>query len=312
MPKMKWIKWVALWVVVQSLGFAQSEGPCAVALEKLNRLVQSNSFEVRREFANYTELFPQSFLNNISKLGADGHWVDAGSGEGFAVEDFQSGTVLHFESFVKNAESSFWQRRRILINKQDVEQASRELNRRAPNEKPRITAIAFQMERKPPQIPRVDFKIGRFFEDIPDSEIGQADIISDLYGVMSYSSQVDQVVKKYHKILKPGGRAYIFLGDYVESPYEHTGWYASIPKSEVTLKKNQKTSLLDWLMSVKGFRATVEHRLVEITGRSVPHLIQRSTLVLEKISDELEIPELRLLGSDEAKPPIRNFEEVMP
>lgn len=312
MSKMKWVKWVALWLVVQGSGLAQLEGPCAVALEKLNRLVQSNSFEVRREFTNYAELFPQSFLNHISKLGAEGHWVDAGSGEGFAVEDFHSSTVLHLESFLKNAESSFWQRRKIVMDKPAVEQASRELNRRAPNEKPRITAIAFQMERKPPQIPRVNFKTGRFFEDIPDSEIGQADIISDLYGVMSYSSQVDQVLKKYHRILKTGGRAYIFLGDYVQNPFEYSGWYASIPKSEVTLKKDQKTSLLDWLMSVKGFRATVEHRLVEITGRSVPHFIQRSTLVLEKISEEVEVPELRLLGSDDAKPPIRNFEEVKP
>jgi len=82
---------------VQVVCAGQSPVPCSEALGRLTHLIQNNTFEVRREFSNYAELFPQSFLTDISRLKYQNHWLDAGSGEGFAVEDIHNEMVLHVE-----------------------------------------------------------------------------------------------------------------------------------------------------------------------------------------------------------------------
>jgi len=178
------------------------------------------------------------------------------------------------------------------------------------------------MERKSPEIPGVEFKTGRYFEDIPDAEISRADIITDLYGVMSYSPRVDEVLRKYHKILKTDGKAYIFIGDYVQVPpligmfsearLGESGWFAPFATSQVKLKNGKTVTLLDWVMSLKGFKAQLDFRKVEqrTWSSSTPGSILRSTIVLEKNSDEAEIPSLRLMESNQGKPPVRVFEEV--
>ena len=307
---------------VQVVCAGQSPVPCSEALGRLTHLIKNNTFEVRREFSNYAELFPQSFLTDISRLKSQNHWLDAGSGEGFAVEDIHNEMVLHVESFLKNAEASYWQPRRILLNTKAVSEAAEALNFKSSSDKPKITGVAFKMERKAPEIPGVEFKTGRYFEDIPDAEISRADIITDLYGVMSYSPRVDEVLRKYHKILKTDGKAYIFIGDYVQVPpligmfsearLGEPGWFAPFATSQVKLKNGKTVTLLDWVMSLKGFKAQLDFRKVEqrTWSSNTPGSILRSTIVLEKNSDEAEIPSLRLMESNQGKPPVRVFGEV--
>jgi hypothetical protein len=69
---------------------------------------------------------------------------------------------------------------------------------------------------------------------------------------------------------------------------------------------------LDWIKSLPDFNAKVEKVVIQQSkkGNLVPGEIERSTLVLEKRTEQSNIPLLKLLESDDGKPPIRKFEEV--
>lgn len=299
-----------------------NQAACTDAYRKLNQLIERNFFETRRTFEKYIELFPAAFSDDISRLDSSGHWLDAGSGEAFAVQDFFKPVPIDADGFLKNMQRSTWKPREIKVNPDQVRETAKRLSSTSPIHRPQVTAVTFSMERSDPQLERLEIKSGKLFEQIPISEFKPADIITDLFGVSAYSPQIDEVLRRYHQILKPGGKAYLFLGDYVESPQlvgfrrpepvGKPGWDSAFVQSEVITKSGKKTSLLDWVRNLPGFGAEVLDRKVE--GRSQPGmrpaLILRSSLVLEKNADVAEIPSLKLIQTTEDKPPIRLFEEI--
>ncbi|NBT57623.1 hypothetical protein EBT16_02450 [bacterium] len=296
---------------------------CPESFEKLTQLVDRNFFETRRDFEKYTELFPPSFLSHLSNLKSDGHWLDAGSGEAFALQDFFNQTVIDEPSFTKNAESSFWRPRKIVLDPELLHEFASRLNAQTPEEKPRVTGVSYKMLRADPQIPNLKLKIGRFFEDIPLSEFSPADLITDLYGVISYTPRLDEVLRRYHQLLKDSGRAYLFIGDYLSVPQyggsrrlekiSEEGWYSPFVSSTVKKADGSNVSLLDWIRNLPGFRSKVEFvEILQPPRRGISEgRIERRTLVLEKTQQTTHIPELKLIESDDGKPPLRKFEEVV-
>lgn len=273
-----------LWIGLPS--YAHTD--CSVTLSQLNHLIKRNRFQTRRDLAGYANYFPDSFLKQLGTLGKNGHWIDAGSGEGEAVKNFFDAELL------KSYEDDY---------------LFRPLSLRASEDKPQVTAVSYNMESDTPHQSKLHFKVGKYFEQIPTDEFAKADLITDLYGVASYSPRFDQVLSKYHEILKPGGKAYIFLG-FVARPHsgnlEHAETReAPIVKSQVKLKNGETISLLDWAMSLPGFKATLESQGPSLSRMPIP-----TTLVLEKVSGQANIPYLMLKSSDLDTPPRRNYEEA--
>lgn len=56
------------------------------------------------------------------------------------------------------------------------------------------------------------FKVisGVYFEDVPKNALGSPKLITDLYGVISYSSAPDVILSRYLDILDPEGSIYIY------------------------------------------------------------------------------------------------------
>jgi len=293
--------------------FSEGREDCLSALQKLNHLIESNHFETRRGFSHYVRTFPQSFSETLAQLGPDEHWVDAGSGEGFAIEDFFKREAIEETLLMKGARAGYFQYQTEVITKAQAQFILAAFNSKGLEQKPRVTGVTFVMERNPPAQPKLNFYTGRFFEEIAESELGSAALISDFYGVVSYSPNLSQVIQRYHQILKTGGKAYILVGDFVERPQVGAvGWDAPLANSRVKKANGTEVSLLDWLKSLKGFSASVEAR--EMAPRysvgSTTGGIRRYSLILEKTQESLEIPHLRLMDSDLGKPPVRIFEEL--
>lgn len=304
--------------------FARPPQNCPSAFERLTGIIESNFFQTRREFSHYAGTFPQSFSEQLARLGPAGHWIDAGSGEAFALEDFFKAVVVDEAVLKKGTRPGFFRQTREHVTDDQADFIARAFNFKEEVEKPRVTGISFVMEREPPRHEKIQIKTGRFFEDIPIEELGSADLISDLYGVMSYSPRVDEVLRRYHQILKPGGRAYVHIGDYIEKPlvqsvirsmaFEKPAWDAPFANSQVRKANGQTVSLLDWVQTLPGFRVTLEYRdLIEKSFRGdISGVIKRYTVVFEKTGEPLQVPSLRLTESDSGKPPTRTFLELSP
>lgn len=300
---------------VANLGLANTDHhPCVAALERLNNLIDRNFFETRRDFQHYAQLLPQSFLDRLSSLKPSDHWLDAGSGEMFALEDFFQTMVFNPNQLLLDSGPNYGKARTIQMDPNAIRLAADALNHKDYLDKPKVTGVSYRMFRPAPNNPHLSVKTGRFFEDIPIEEFAQTDLITDVYGVASYTPKLWEVLSRYHKILKPGGKAYIFIGDYVESsdPSELAGWDAPFAQSRVRLPDGSQITLLDWVKKISGFRVSIESRRVEQKARfgGGKTSVLRSTIVLDKSGDEFYAPELRLLNADDGKPPHRIFEQV--
>ncbi len=303
---------------------AETGRNCPSAFERLTGIIESNFFQTRREFSHYVSTFPQSFSERLARLGPQDHWIDAGSGEAFALEDFFKQQVVDAANLKRGTRPGFFRQTREQVSAEQAEFIARAFNLKDGSQKPRVTGISFVMEREPPKHEKLQIKTDRFFEDIPLEELGSAELISDLYGVMSYSPRLDEVLRRYHQILKPGGLAYVHIGDYIERPlvpsvirsmaFENPGWDAPFANSQVRKANGQTVSLLEWVQNLPGFKVSLEYRdLVEKSFRGeISGVIKRYTLVLEKTQESAQIPSLRLTESDSGKPPTRTFLELSP
>lgn len=320
---MRFKKHLFLLFLFSWVGWAEpTQSNCLQSLEKLNRLIDQHFFETRRDFYRYQEHFPQSFLLLLEKLDGSSHWLDAGSGEAFAIEDFLKPQVMDPVRTMDNAEPTYRRPARVVLDRKEIESIAERLNAKTNSEKPNITGVTFKMERPEPAVPKLKIKSGRFFEDIPVDEFKPTDLITDLYGIASYSPRVDEVLRRYHTLLKPGGQAYVFVGDYIETPFyrgilniQRDGeprWDSPFVESKVRKLNGEIVTLLDWMMDLPGFKSRLEFQTLQQKGMNgvEPGLRKRFTVILEKTAASAQVPILRLLVADDGKPPVRFFEEV--
>jgi hypothetical protein len=152
--------------------------PCRES-ETITAMVECNSFMTYRTLENYYDDFPEEFFERLNKLEGAGHWVDMGSGESFALQEF-------FESRFH-----------------------------AHHELPDITGVTIVSRS---EVPTFDGKLtilkGRPAEDIGVGEFKKpADIITDYYGAFSYSARLSQLLTKYFELLKEDGVIFINTSD---------------------------------------------------------------------------------------------------
>lgn len=167
-------------------------------------------------------------------------------------------------------------------------------------QRPRVVALDYQIKRRI-SVPSDRLKIlkGRFFEEISDEEIGSLDFVVDLYGIFAYSAQPDEVLRRYWRLLKAKGLAYILLSQ-SENGFAREGL--------VQARDGRELSLLDWLRSFSNASLSVIQGKSAVTGFGKTNF----SLRLEKNTDNLYIPRLLLIEtktSDKGGPPIRVFKE---
>ncbi|MFM8313962.1 MAG: hypothetical protein ACKOA8_06720 [Deltaproteobacteria bacterium] len=323
MLRLKSILIIFYCLAVSFAAFGAGSSSCAEAFSRLTSLIDSNRFETQRGIEEYIELFPDSFLVELAKLNKHQHWIDAGSGEGYASLDFFQRSIDP-ERILAQAKASWFRGRVIHFDPGLLRQGLHLINTSSAREKPKVTAVTYHMEKKAKVSPEVEYKVGKFFEDISTSEFKPADLITDLFGVMSYSPQIDVVLKQYHDILKLQGKAYIYAGDFVDIPtysglfkkqtMGERGWFSNFALSQVKRRDGSQISLIDWISSLPGFESSLEERvLTQPPTQGVQSgRVLRKTLILKKTNLETKIPRLRLVESDDQKPPLRVFEEIDP
>lgn len=139
--------------------------------EFLDSVVRDNKFHVARGWGEYESQFP-GFTSLLLSLGSKGRWLDAGAGDVYAAtEMLTSGKGSHYlaPDFVSD-------NLRELTNKQKA--AMLTMAERPLSERPQITAVSFSVKRKIEPLQNLRVIQGRFFEDIPDAELGKFDVIT--------------------------------------------------------------------------------------------------------------------------------------
>jgi len=147
--------------------------------DNLHEIVKRNGFSKGRTLEDYVDFFGPEFSEALAALPDGAHWIDMGSGENRAIEEFMRGAEA--------------QGRRVFA-----------------------TGITYKAGREIYEpTPGLRVLEGRYLENIANQEIvgppyGKADIITDVMGVLSYADHVDDTLRTYVQLLKPNGVIYIY------------------------------------------------------------------------------------------------------
>lgn len=294
-------RWPLIYALLALGGAAlatETDVACREALDpsasELTARVREGFFKTGRDLGDYVELLPPQFVQVLNGLGPEAHWLDAGSGEGLATLAYLEGNQSKLGGYYGFTDS-------VLVT-------FSQLNKKPADQRARVTGVTYKYNVESISYLKAEFVRprfvrsgrgrwleGRYFEDIPDAEIGAADLITDVFGVAAYAPRLDEVLRKYLRLLRDGGVAYVFLGI--------QGGDALDDKVFVW-RDGKRLSLVEWLQTVPGVEA---RKLEYFTGWGGSH--QARGLELRRVSATPVIPELELIEFQHGAPPYREYRE---
>ena len=209
------------------------------------RIIRDGGFRVSRNLDEYEKMFGADFLIRLVNFGRTNAWIDMGAGQGEAQLQY-------------------------------LRQGGMATTKAIAFERP------FKLRQTDPE--HFQFLSGRFLENIPDAEIGHADLITDVYGVLSYTPQLGLALAKYFRFLKVGGALYV---------------HHDLSKIVIVLGDGRELFLPEWLRTLPGLS-------VEKVGPSADGEGWNSFRVVHG-PGVIELPELELVSSVDGWPPQRIF-----
>jgi hypothetical protein len=209
------------------------------------RVIRWNLFFTSRGLADYKQSLHPDFEKSLGALSSSDIWMDLGAGKALAAEEFLKTGPL--------------------------------------SSKPLVIAVTYSLGwfRRPPSLAgRLKILEGRLLEDIPSSELPQASLMTDVFGVLSYTDRLSESLNQIFAHLKKQGELFVYFRTY-----------------STTIETDSGTISLDRFLSlIPG---------IEVEGRN-------GTLKIKKIIDDpILVPKLELIQiNHKDRPAFRRFRVI--
>lgn len=257
------------------------------ALNKNKEILNQGSFNEGRGLSDYFSLF-KGLDYALAHLPEGSRWFDGGSGSAKFFYDYIQ-KIKHGEKF------------------QDYYG-----DRNFPNIEMYATGVSEPVD--PTYIERLKQELnsnnfhplyGDYIENLNTSNLPKVDLITDLYGALSYTERPDLLLKKYLELLKPGGKIFTILKGTINGTTPDAPLYFFFESLLLRNSEGRKISTLEWFESIKGMK-----RVNKIDSQMV-RKNNVINLTFERTNDEIVVPELELINFNHGKPPHR-FYKVKP
>lgn len=266
----------------------QLKGGTPTAEDLAQTANRKHTYKTSRGMRRYQNKLPSGFVEVLSSFNPNSHWIDVGSGEGKALwqyvnRDKVQEVLANYDKTLADPDyPEGW--------KADLRKHKEQWKKFLPLPTGQVTGVTLQMKREisAEEKGKVDYKIGKFIEDIPNSEFGTADLITDVVGAFAYANQVDVVLDKYLSILKPKGVILIGTDD---------------DKGKVKRKDGTVVSICEWVDSIPGLDVELKYK-----KEDRPYYEPR-VRIRKNANASIAIPKLKLFLSDKGTPPRRLYIE---
>ncbi len=240
-----------------------SDSHCATAL----KIIQDAQFPQYRDLHQYELSFGSGFISDLKMLGSNDMWLDAGSGDTVAMREF----------FVKQQLNNL-------------------------NELPKGIAITYtkpQLIRKDQTVldslveqSKIKLITGKLFEDIEVSELANPKIITDAFGVLSYTHSFNLVLNRYLSLLTNDGSIYILT---------------RIETTRFIHPNGKSLNVVEFLKNIPGLKVRIIHRFGKYIdeGMVAIQIEKKSSFSINVV------PKLKLNKFFEDTPPLRFYEIIL-
>jgi hypothetical protein len=243
------------------------------------------SYVVDRALSNYRHALPPEFDRTLEKLGPDDRWLDIGAGMGLAILDYYS--PLYDSTHTERAKRHAKKARAVAMSIED---------RRSPY----WYEMAARLE--PNQIQYMHNK--RLLE-YSLQDLGQFDIITDVIGGFSYTSNLSAFVEKTLGFLELNGNFFTVLQDVRSEAGTNKPYYEGAPYlTQIKDGAGADVGVCPWLKSISCVRVTCGLK----SDWKPPIEVYR----VEKVCDNVVVPPLERTHYEAGTPPERVFKLASP
>jgi len=166
-------------------------------------VVEAHEFKVSRGLDEYIHVFGAKFTEHLAALDGQSRLLDLGCGNGRFLAQY-----LHVADD---------QPYRGHLACEDSWAAASEIAYRDPSTKAKVTGVTYKSDHASTlgeqPTDRWTMHVGRYFEEIPDSELERYDMIVDNFGVLLYTHNFSEALAKSLDHLSDDGALYLYQGD---------------------------------------------------------------------------------------------------
>ena len=232
---------------------------------------------VTRGLAKYAELLPSGFEAALRGLGARDRWLDIGAGSGQAILDYYAPEYVSLQNGVRP------QRDRARAVGLSIEDRRTEAWMRR--------AIALKAG-------QIRYLFGKRLRGYAPEELGRFQLITDVYGGLSYTEELSVFMQKVLDSLEANGDFYsllqsVRLKDGKDNP--KTTWYLT----ELVDAADRDVKVCSWLESIPCVQVLCESKSDWETPTELIHI--------RKTCDAVAVPPLERLMYEAGNPPGRKF-----
>jgi hypothetical protein len=237
-------------------------------------------YVVDRSLAAYAMTLSAEFDRALTKLGPNDRWLDIGAGQGKAVLDYYGWRfdVMHKAAAKRNASKA----KAVAISIEDRRTAFWH-----------DTAATLQAG-------QIQYLCNKRFGEYSADELGQFNIITDVFGGLSYTDNLSHFMEKALTLLQLNGNLYTVLQDVHLSDRSNAPYYPnSTYLTEIEHPDGSELTVCEWLKSIKCIEVGCEAR----TAWKPPIEVYS----IRKVCSDINVPNLRVIDFQAGTPPARRF-----
>jgi SAM-dependent methyltransferase len=251
---------------------------------KQEKIYQSRGADGRRVYttdrglSRYAELLPSGFCDALGRLGSSDRWLDIGAGQGQAILDYYAPEDAGARA--EKCRGSGPRARAVAISIED---------RRTDKWKQRAASLGDD---------RIRYLASKRLSQYLPEELGEFQIITDVYGGFTYTEDLSRFVDKVLRLLEVGGGFYtLATGVHLEDGKDKLG---TLYLTELEDVFGRGVKVCSWLKKISCVQVSCESK----SDRERPIQL----IKIRKVCSDTSVPRTKLVEFEAGYPPARCFQ----
>ena len=237
-------------------------------------------YTIDRSLFSYVDTLPEEFGRELAKLGPDDRWLDIGAGQGRALLDYYTP-----EKDMSAEEERKWCKKRAASVAISIE------DRRTPR-------WHLTIEKLEPG--KMKYLAGKRLHDYSREELGQFDIITDVGGGFTYTSDLSQFMEKALALLEDDGQFFGVLQNVQSEAGANEPSETGSPfLTEIVNSDGSRVKICSWLKSIRCVKVRCLHKKDWDPPIEVYHV--------KRVCPQIKVPPLTAVHYEAGTPPERRF-----
>jgi SAM-dependent methyltransferase len=271
---------ILAWQVAGQVPLHAQDSPRAELADELRKQDEiyqrkrvSRGYVIDRSLEGYAWMLPDEFDRALQRLGEQDRWLDVGAGQGQAILDYYAPAARKRRG--KKASS-------VAVSIED---------RRTPEWHKSAAALGAG---------KMQYRHGKRLRDYPPDELGRFQVITDVMGGFSYTSDLSAFMQTIMQLLEVDGSFFAVLQDVEVEEGTNKPWYDGYPFStEIESTAGAKVPMCEWLQGIACAEVRCEAR--------PERRPQQEVYQVRKVCDQVSVPALVPVDFQAGTPPQRAY-----